>query len=189
MGLSHATRHRGVLWTAAASLPLLFLLTGCRGGDDGASPGAERKPAGAGSAVERCHTSGLSASVGPGDAGAGQRSFSVALTNQSGRTCTVRGFPGAAFTDADGGRLGPDPERVGKPPAASVVLAAGESAWAALSFPDPRLTGSRAAQPETLLITPPDERRPLSVRWENGEVPVSDGAELSVTAFTAESRG
>ncbi|MFE5211365.1 DUF4232 domain-containing protein [Streptomyces sp. NPDC056600] len=189
MGLSRATRHRGILGTAAASLPLSLLLTGCWAGGDGSASGADGKPAGAGTAVERCHTSGLSASVGRGDAGAGQRSFSVALTNQSGRACTVRGFPGAAFADAGGEQVGPDPERVGKAPAGKITLVAGESVWAALSFPDPRLTGSKAEKPATLLITPPDERRPLSVRWENGEVPVSDGAELSVTAFAARSGG
>lgn len=187
MGLSRATRRRCVLW--AAALPLCVLPTGCRGGDDGSPSRADGKPAGAGAAVERCHTSGLSASVGAGEAGAGQRSFSVALTNQSGRTCTLRGFPGAAFADAEGGQLGPDPERVGTTPPGKITLVAGQSAWAALSFPDPRLTGSSTTKPETLLITPPDERRPLSVRWENGEVPVSDGAELSVTAFAAESGG
>jgi hypothetical protein len=139
--------------------------------------------------VTRCHTSGLSAAVGPGDAGAGQRSFAVALTNQSGHTCTLRGFPGAAFTDAEGEQLGPDPRRVERAPAEKITLAAGESAWAALSFPNPGLTGATTAKPETLLVTPPDERRSLSVRWENGEVPVSGQAGVSVTALAAEARG
>jgi hypothetical protein len=190
MGLTRASRHRGASWTAAALLLPLLLLAGCRGADGGSSsPGTDGKPAGAGSAVTRCHTSGLSASVGTGEAGAGQRSFSVALTNQSGRTCTLRGFPGAAFTDSEGEQLGPDPERVGKAPADELTLAPGQSAWAALSFPNPKLTGAVTTAPESLLITPPDERRPLSVRWENGEVPVSADAEISVTALAAGSGG
>ncbi|NED06890.1 DUF4232 domain-containing protein, partial [Streptomyces sp. SID6648] len=41
----------------------------------------------------RCHTGELRASVGRVDPGAGQRNFPVVLTNTSGRTCTVHGYP------------------------------------------------------------------------------------------------
>jgi hypothetical protein len=35
----------------------------------------------------------------------------------SARTCTVYGYPGAAFVDASGEQLGPDPERAPGSPA------------------------------------------------------------------------
>jgi len=49
----------------------------------------------------RCHTSDLRASVGKNDPGAGQENFPVVLTNRSGRTCTVYGYPGAVGVDED----------------------------------------------------------------------------------------
>ncbi|MGW0606985.1 DUF4232 domain-containing protein [Streptomyces sp. NPDC002640] len=213
MGLSRAKRYRSALWTAAALLPAQLLLAGCQGGESGASSAGPAAATDSGPATAatgsdpaaptgsdpakstasgpaavttlRCRTSGLSASVGPGEAGAGQRAFSVALTNQSGRACFLRGYPGAAFTDAEGGQLGPDPARIAAAPASKVTLAPGESAWAALSYSNPGLTDARTAVPETLLVTPPDEHEPLSVRWEGGKVPVSGRTSLSVTAFAS----
>lgn len=133
----------------------------------------------------RCHTGELRASVGRVDPGAGQRNFPVVLTNTSGRTCTVHGYPGAAFVDASGKQLGPDPERAPGSPR-TVTLAPGSSAWAGLSFSSPQISGARTTTPATLLVTPPDEREPLKVRWTAGEVPVGGNASsVSLTALEA----
>ncbi|MFI6932153.1 DUF4232 domain-containing protein [Streptomyces sp. NPDC050287] len=126
----------------------------------------------------RCHTFELRASVGRNDPGAGQENFPIVLTNKSGRTCTVRGYPGAAFLDASGKQLGPDPKRSPATPG-TVRLAPGKSAWAGLSFANPEISGAHSATPESLLVTPPDERDPLKVKWKGGAVPVS-GNESSV---------
>ncbi|MEU6807969.1 DUF4232 domain-containing protein [Streptomyces sp. NPDC046831] len=123
----------------------------------------------------RCHTSELRASVGREDAGAGQENFPLVLTNASGRTCTVRGFPGAAFVDGSGKQLGPDPRRSAGTPT-TVTLKPGGSAWAGLTFANPEVSGARTATPAALLLTPPDERDPLTVTWTAGEVPVSGNA-------------
>jgi hypothetical protein len=210
MALSRATRHRGVLWPAAALLPPALLLTACSdtdgataaaGGRAGASSPSASTAATAGASApedlptasypsvtggnrpDRCRTSKLVVTVGPGEAGAGQRAFSVGLINQSDRSCTVRGYPGAAFVDASGARLGPDPRRTDDTPVTTVKLSPGQGTWATLSYSDARLTGSRAGTPAKLLIYPPDEREPLSVLWDNGKVPVSEDAAISVTAF------
>ncbi|MEU5626506.1 MULTISPECIES: DUF4232 domain-containing protein [Streptomyces] len=133
----------------------------------------------------RCHTSQLRAAVGRVDPGAGQRNFPVALTNTSDRTCTVYGYPGAAFVDASGKQLGPDPERAPGSPE-TVTLTPGKSAWAGLSFSSPQISGARTATPATLLVTPPDEREPLEVKWTAGEVPVGGNeSSVSVTALEA----
>ncbi|MFE5599234.1 DUF4232 domain-containing protein [Streptomyces coelicoflavus] len=133
----------------------------------------------------RCHTSELRAAVGRVDPGAGQRNFPVVLTNTSERTCTVYGYPGAAFVDASGKQLGPDPERAPGSPV-TVTLTPGESAWAGLSFSSPQISGARTATPAALLVTPPDEREPLKVKWTAGEVPVGGNASsVSVTALEA----
>ncbi|MEU6405046.1 DUF4232 domain-containing protein [Streptomyces sp. NPDC046985] len=132
----------------------------------------------------RCHTSQLRASVGRDDPGAGQENFPVVLTNSSGRTCTVRGFPGAAFVDASGRQLGPDPRR-SSGSAGTVTLAPGASAWSGLTFSNPGVSGARTATPAALLVTPPDERDHLTVKWTSGAVPVGGNASsVSLTAFS-----
>ncbi|MDF3298960.1 DUF4232 domain-containing protein [Streptomyces tropicalis] len=130
---------------------------------------------GSGPAGTRCHTSELRASVGRNNPGAGQENFPVVLTNTSHRTCTVRGYPGAAFVDASGTRLGPDPRRSPGTPV-TVTLKPGASAWAGLTFSNPEVSGARTAAPAALIVTPPDERDHLTVRWTAGRVPVGGNA-------------
>jgi hypothetical protein len=143
---------------------------------------------GAGDSVggRRCHTAELRASVGRVDPGAGQRNFPIVLTNTSSRTCTVYGYPGAAFVDADGRQLGPDPKRSPGFTPTTVTLAPGGTAWAGLSFASPQTSGARTATPAALLVTPPDERTSLKVPWTAGEVPVGgNSSSVFVTVFEA----
>ncbi|WP_445525603.1 DUF4232 domain-containing protein [Streptomyces cyslabdanicus] len=123
----------------------------------------------------RCHTSELSASVGRENPGAGQENFPVVLTNTSGRACTLHGYPGAAFVDASGRQLGPDPKRSSGTPA-TVTLKPGQSAWAGLTFSNPGVSGARTGTPASLIVTPPDEHDHLTVRWTAGQVPVGGNA-------------
>ncbi|MGW2209804.1 DUF4232 domain-containing protein [Streptomyces sp. NPDC001781] len=133
----------------------------------------------------RCHTSELRAAVGRNDPGAGQENFPVVLTNKSSRTCTLRGYPGAAFVNASGTQLGGDPERtLGSP--VTVTLRPGQSAWAGLTFSNPQVSGARSAKPASLVVTPPDERDPLKVTWTGGPVPVSgNSSSVRLTVFAA----
>ncbi|MGW7611028.1 DUF4232 domain-containing protein [Streptomyces sp. NPDC054766] len=143
----------------------------------GTGTGSAPASASAGSAAGggRCHTSELRASVGRNDPGAGQENFPIVLTNTSGRTCTVRGYPGAAFVDASGKQLGPDPLRSSGAPT-TVALAPGHSAWSGLTFSNPEISGAHTATPASLIVTPPDERDSLTVTWTGGKVPVSGNA-------------
>jgi hypothetical protein len=147
--------------TGAASSSLSKAAPSPSGGDT-ATPAAST----------RCHTSELRASVGRNDPGAGQENFPVVLTNKSGRTCTVRGYPGAAFVSASGSQLGADPRRESGSPA-TITLKPGQSAWAGLTFSNPGISGAKTATPAALLVTPPDERDSLKVTWTGGAVPVS----------------
>ncbi|GHH00580.1 DUF4232 domain-containing protein [Streptomyces lanatus] len=147
--------------------------TASPGAPDTASPATQ-----SGGPGTRCHTSELRASIGRPSPGAGQRNFPIVLTNTGGHTCTVHGYPGAAFVDASGEQLGPDPKRSPDTPS-TVTLTPGGSAWAGLTFASPEISGARTAVPAALLVTPPDERDPLKVAWTNGEVPVA-GNESSV---------
>jgi len=136
------------------------------------SPTPSAPPTTSPAAGSRCHTSDLEAVLGRNDPGAGQENFPVILTNTSSRTCTVHGYPGAAFVDAAGKQLGQDPERSPGTPT-TVRLAPGHSAWSGITFANPKISGARTANPDALLVTPPDEREPLKVSWSAGEVPVS----------------
>ncbi|MFV0132270.1 DUF4232 domain-containing protein [Streptomyces sp. HMX87] len=159
---------------------------GAASGTPTASPAAGDTAASASASARtdgRCQTSELRATVGRVDPGAGQRNFPMVLTNTSDRTCTLYGYPGAAFVDASGKQLGPDPERAPASPE-TVRLTPGASAWAGLSFASPEISGARTAEPAALLVTPPDEHDSLKVKWTAGEVPVGGNeSSVSVTAL------
>ncbi len=82
-------------------------------GDTAASASASARTDG------RCRTDQLSARVGRLDPGAGQRNFPVVLTNTSDRTCTLYGYPGAAFVDASGSSWALTPSGPRRPPGRS----------------------------------------------------------------------
>ncbi|MFJ9630645.1 DUF4232 domain-containing protein [Streptomyces sp. NPDC101175] len=152
------------------------------------SGSATSTPSGSGSGDSaRCHTSELKASVGGNDPGAGQENFPIVLTNSSGRTCTVRGYPGAAFVNASGTQLGPDPVReTSGGTGGAVTLKPGQSAWAGLTFSNPEISGAKTATPTTLVVTPPDEKASLDVKWTGGAVPVSgNSSSVRLTVFSA----
>ncbi|MCN9240503.1 DUF4232 domain-containing protein [Streptomyces sp. RY43-2] len=131
----------------------------------------------------RCHTSELRAAVGPNNPGAGQENFPLVLTNRSQRTCTINGYPGAAFVDAAGKQVGSDPKRASNGPT-KITLAPGASAWAGLTFSNPEVSGARTATPAAILITPPDEKASLKVAWKGGKVPVAGNSSSAfVTVF------
>ncbi|MFE5405977.1 DUF4232 domain-containing protein [Streptomyces sp. NPDC056580] len=137
-----------------------------------------------GATSTRCHTSELRAAVGRNNPGAGQENFPIVLTNKSARTCTLHGYPGAAFVNASGSQLGPDPKRSSGSPA-TVTLKPGQSAWAGLTFSNPEVSEAKTARPAALVITPPDERDHLRVAWTAGEVPVGgNSSSVFLTVFS-----
>ncbi|MFF5013295.1 DUF4232 domain-containing protein [Streptomyces sp. NPDC001165] len=166
--------------SAAASTP--------DGGTSSSAPG-KATASGTGTTTQsgstRCHTSELRAAVGRNNPGAGQENFPIVLTNKSARICTLRGYPGAAFVNASGTQLGPDPKRSGGSPV-TVTLRPGQSAWAGLTFSNPEISGAKTATPATLVVTPPDERDPLRVAWTAGAVPVSgNSSSVFLTVFNS----
>lgn len=141
------------------------------GGDSG---GGEKKS----DATDRCHTSDLKASVGPNHPGAGQENFALVLTNDSGQTCTVYGYPGVAFVNDKGQNVSINPNREGGDKR-TITLSPGESAWSALSYTNPAMTGVATVVPDAILITPPDEKQSLKVDWDGGKVTRSGAASVA----------
>ncbi|MFF0837750.1 MULTISPECIES: DUF4232 domain-containing protein [unclassified Streptomyces] len=165
--------------TASSSAPRTDRTTTGTGSGTGAESGGKTAATGT-----RCHTSELRAAVGRNNPGAGQENFPIVLTNKSARTCTLHGYPGAAFVNASGSQLGPDPKRSSGSPA-TVTLKPGQSAWAGLTFSNPEVSEAKTARPAGLVITPPDERDHLQVAWTAGEVPVGgNSSSVFLTVFS-----
>jgi hypothetical protein len=115
-----------------------------------------------------CATSALRATVGSGSAGAGSSYYPIDLTNTSGASCTLFGYPGVSFVTGIGG------SQVGRPAARSpgsstlVTLAAGATAHAtlqvvdALNYPASRCTVTKV---HWLKIYPPGQFTALYARF------------------------
>ncbi|MEV6008112.1 DUF4232 domain-containing protein [Streptomyces sp. NPDC051976] len=84
-------------------------------------------PTPVGGTAPLCTADQLTASLGGGDAGAGNLYRYLLLTNHSGTTCHVTGFPGLSMLDAKGKQIGA-PATYQQLPHSPVVLRPGQSA-------------------------------------------------------------
>ena len=116
----------------------------------------------------RCHTSQLSlAFTGFNEASGGQRGMTLILTNHSGATCHVYGYPGLAFFD--GLPMATHLTWV-KESHATVVLHPGGNAQALLTWRANTATGPAPFNPDIVHVTPPDEHAYLWTAWPGGPV-------------------
>ena len=158
-----ATRSPGTSTTAAPAAP-----------PSTPAPTAPAATAPGGQApAPRCHTSQLSvAFTGLNEASGGQRGMTLILTNRSGATCSVYGYPGLAFFKSFSV---PMTTRLiwMKESHARVVLRPGGNAQALVTWRANTATGPAPFSPDIVHITPPDEYSYLQADWEGG--PVRDG--------------
>jgi hypothetical protein len=112
-----------------------------------------------GAATARCATSGLVVWLDTrGDAAAGSVYYHLDFTNESGRTCSLAGYPGVSAVDLGGRRLG-SPARRNPSTARTITLREGASAAAVLrvgaggNFPESMCHRVRAAG---IRVYPPD---------------------------------
>jgi len=109
--------------------------------------------------------------------------FSVLLTNTSGQTCTLQGYPGVDVVGPGGQYPGVPPDPANPPfsgvvsasrtggDVQPVVLAPGATASSRLGFmPKTDGTGGLlpAWQPTTIVATPPDSTTQLQTPWPSG---------------------
>jgi Domain of unknown function (DUF4232) len=123
--------------------------------------------------LPRCHTSGLSASLGRIDAGAGQRFVRLTLRNRSAHTCRTQGWIGMQLR-RNGANVRTNVIRA-QGPSHRVVLHAGDRAtttlhWTVVPAPSEPQSGACEPNPRHVLITPPDETTSLRIRWPGGSV-------------------
>lgn len=93
-------------------------------------------PSGSAATVAACTTSQLLLSTGRGGAATGTFYLPLVFTNTSNTTCSLRGYPGASFVDANGQQLGASAQRSEGEPVRRVVLASGGKAHALLGIPE-----------------------------------------------------
>jgi Protein of unknown function (DUF4232)/Ricin-type beta-trefoil lectin domain len=133
----------------------------------GATPPSMTPPAV--QASPRCHTSQLTlAFTGLNAAMGGVRGMTLILTNHSGATCHVYGYPGLAFFNGGGFSMATHLTWM-KEPHAMVVLRPGGNAQAMLTW-RVNVEGSTPFNPDVAHITPPDEYAYLWANWQGGPV-------------------
>jgi len=142
----------------------------------GSGPGGSASPG-------RCHTSMLSAHIVVGQPGAGQHYADLVLTNTSGTTCRIYGYPGMQLVSTGGGNV---PTTVDRTPGTEplVTLAAGQQVSSLLHWTIVPGTGEGSPCEPTasgLIVTPPDETSPLHTSWPGG--PVCQHGQVFVTAL------
>lgn len=152
-------------------------------GATGGSSGAAGAGGGTGQSSGRCHTSMLSAHVVMGQPGAGQRYAELVLTNSSGSSCRVYGYPGLQLVTDSGAHV---TTAVVREPAAEplAAIAPGQQVSSLLHWTIVPGTGEGpSCEPAAsgLIVTPPDETAPLHTSWPGG--PVCQHGQIFVTAF------
>lgn len=125
-------------------------------------------------AAAECTASQLRVSAGRGGGAAGTFYLSLVFTNISSAACSVRGYPGASFVDADGNQLGVPADRDTTEPVRRVALASGAKAHALLGIPEAVNFPKSDCEP----------RQAAGVRVYPPDQTVSQVAEITMTVCT-----
>ncbi len=131
----------------------------------GVSPTATAAPTG----PRPCTTAGLKAAIGSGQGAAGSSYYPIDLTNNSGTTCTLYGYPGVSFvTGAGGSQIGAAATRNDTLAPGLVTLTAGQTAHASLqvvnasNYPAAKC---KIVQAHWLRVYPPGQFSPLYISF------------------------
>ncbi|MFH8628925.1 DUF4232 domain-containing protein [Streptomyces lydicus] len=146
---------------------------GATGKQTGKQTGGARATGGggAGSGVERCHTSGLTAAFATGgDAvpdpdAQGATTASVVLTNKGSRACKIGGFAGVDFKSENGGERWSLTRSSAKH--GSITLGPGDSTDFTINVAMTK-EDTGFYQPAFADITPPNETKSLTIKWPWG---------------------
>ena len=129
------------------------------------SPTATAAPTG----PQPCATAGLKAAIGSGQGAAGSSYYPIDLTNDSGTTCTLYGYPGVSFvTGAGGAQIGAAATRNDTLAPGLVTLTAGQTAHASLqvvnasNYPAAKC---KIVQAHWLRVYPPGQFSPLYISF------------------------
>jgi uncharacterized protein DUF4232 len=151
-----------------------------------ALPLAASSSAGAAQTTPRCTTPGLEAwlGVGTGGAAAGSTSYPLELTNVSGRTCHLFGFPGVS-AETGGSQVGSAAGRDHSAPETTVTLHPGSTAHAVLRITDVGVFTPATCKPVTadgLRVFPPGAFRAAEIPFRFKACAAKGPVFLHVTA-------
>jgi hypothetical protein len=160
-----------------------------------AAPSASASPSASG--TPRCHTNDLSPSVAvvAGSQAAGSELMNLTLTNTSGHSCTIFGYPGMKLQDQNGDGQATTVTRNRTVTPRTVTLADNGSASTTIRFgfdvpgPGEPATGPCEPASYSLLVTPPDETTQLTAPIGGGPVTVCEKGTLDVLPFIAGKTG
>ena len=134
-----------------------------------ATPAPATTAPGGQASAPRCHTSQLSlAFTGQQAAMGGQRAVTLILTNHSGTTCYVYGYPGLAFYNGNGFPMTTHLTWTPQPHTRVLLRPAG-NAQALLTW-RVNINGPTPFSPDLVHITPPGEHAYLWAIWPGGPV-------------------
>ncbi|MEU2773277.1 DUF4232 domain-containing protein [Streptomyces sp. NPDC007162] len=149
--------------------------TGSGSGSGTSGPAASGGSSAGGSAagsVAACQAAQIGYSWADTGSGSGQKQAVVALTNKSGHTCTMYGFPGVDLVNSGRQwslrRTDAAPQRV--------TLASGAAAHFTLTYLVAEQGDSTAFTPTTVVITAPNQRTSYDLPWHGGALVLQDGA-------------
>jgi len=118
-------------------------------------------------AAPRCASGQLRAWIGlPGDGAAGTTRYQLELSNISGSTCTLYGYPGVSARGKNGGQVGSAAARDHSDAVHLVTLGRGATAHMVLSLTDVANLPASSCQPrqaESLRVYPPNAFKSLSI--------------------------
>ena len=121
-------------------------------------------------ALAGCPTSSLKLSTGRGGAAAGTYYLPLVFTNVATTACSLRGFPGVSFVDANGSQIGPSAQRAAGQRPHDVVLNPGAKAHATLAIPNNEMFSQSDCQPKHaagIRAYPPNQTAPLAVHFKS----------------------
>jgi uncharacterized protein DUF4232 len=115
-----------------------------------------------------CATTSLTASMGPGNGGAGSSYYPIEFTNSSSVTCSLYGYPGVSFVGASGVQVGMAAVEDPTYPRQLVMLTPGSTVRAELRITDAQNYPPSTCQPATvnrLRVFPPGQTSPLYISF------------------------
>lgn len=141
------------------------------GGDQGSAAGSGDNGGGGDGGVGICRTDELEVSATDNTTDKTEGVVTVVFKNGGGRDCSVKGYAAVDLTASTGDTLSVN--RSGEQ-AVPGVLKDGESAAFNITFPYNNSGGS-GVRITSLVVTPPNETKPVTLDWPAGTLPVSDG--------------
>ncbi|MET9494445.1 DUF4232 domain-containing protein [Streptomyces sp. NPDC006552] len=110
-----------------------------------------------------CTSDDLKVALKPTGQEMNSKYFDLTLTNTTGGTCALKGYPGLSVTNSAGARIGKPATRSHNGDVRDVVLKAGQSAHAVVQTPNRDVTDGKCwAKPSRVKVYPPNNTASLS---------------------------